>query len=65
MDALFYDHRINRFLDCAGNILHDLHSIFDTWQLDAWRKRGEYGEYMQAKDGNLWEVFYYIDEEDF
>lgn len=55
--GLWYNLRINRFEDDKGRILHDLSSLFPTWQLDQWRRGKEYA-LMKDKSGELWELFY-------
>ncbi len=63
MDALFYDPRINRFIDEDGTVLHDLKPLLDGWQLDSWKKDGGYSDYIIAKNGNIMELLYFIDDE--
>lgn len=56
-DTLWYDPTINRFEDERGQVVHDLHPYFDTWQLDRWKKTKDYA-LMTDKTGGLWEIFY-------
>ena len=56
-DTLWYDPETNRFEDECGKVIHDLSHLFNTWQLDEWKKTKDYA-LMTDKTGELWEVFY-------
>ena len=58
MQTLYFLPRINRFLNERGNVISNAAILFDTWKLDAWKKSGECVDYILAKDGNIWELFY-------
>ena len=64
--SLWFYPSINRFTDDDGNILHDLHELFDVWQLEEWKKTQDYGLLIDRK-GGLCEMYYpsAIEEEDF
>ncbi len=55
--GLWYDARINRFIDEDGYILHDLSHLFPLWVLDEWKRLKSY-RFLYDRDGNLWELFY-------
>lgn len=55
--GLWYDARINRFVDEGGHILHNLSHLFPLWVLDEWKRLKSYG-LLYDRDGNLWELFY-------
>lgn len=61
--ALWYYPDINRFADDDGNILHDLHELFDVWQLDEWKKTREYG-LLVDRNGDLCELYYPEDDDE-
>ena len=63
LKTLFYSPMLNRFVDNEWYVVHDLHQLFDTWQLDEWKKNGE-NICMIAKDGTVWELFYLSEEEE-
>ena len=54
---LSYLSSMNRFVDTNGCIIHDLSEVFDTWQLDQW-KRGKESAIVMDKDGKLWRLEY-------
>lgn len=55
--GLWFCPAINRFMDEDGNILHDLHDLFNTCELDMWKKTEEYG-ILLSKQGDLVELFF-------
>lgn len=55
--ALWYYPEINRFTDSDGNILHDLHELFDVWQLEEWKRTKDYG-ILVDHNGNVCELYY-------
>ena len=55
--GLWYDPKINRFVDEGGYILHDLHQYFNLWQLDEWKKTRGYA-LLEDRNGDFWELFY-------
>ena len=56
-NLLSYLPSMNRFVDANGCIIHDLNQIFDTWQLDEW-KRGKETAIVMDRDGKLWRLEY-------
>lgn len=61
--TLFYLPMINRFIDNEWYVVHILHSLFDTWQLDQYKKNKK-DEYIVAKDNVKWLVYYLNREEE-
>lgn len=57
MNTLFYLPKLNRFADNQWYIVHDLYTLFDTWQLDEW-KRNEKNTILSDKNGKKWELYY-------
>jgi len=57
--GLWFYPAINRFMDEDGNILHDLHDLFNTCELDMWKKTEEYG-ILLSKQGDLVELYYTV-----
>lgn len=61
---LYYSPSVNRFADEDWCIVHDLHSLFDNWQLNRWKKTKQHG-LVVAKNGETWKLYYLVkDEED-
>ena len=61
---LYYSPSVNRFADENWCIIHDLHKLFDTWQLTQWKKTRDHG-LVTAKNGDTWKLYYLSrDEED-
>ena len=58
--GIWYYEGINRFLDEDGHILHDLHELFDVWQLEEWKRTQDYG-LLRDRNGN-WCELYYLEE---
>ena len=58
-----YSPSLNRFLDCDYVVIHDLHQLFDTWQLDQWIRRQE-DSIMSAKDGSQVYLEYLNEEQE-
>ena len=61
--VLYYVPSLNRFLDSNWVIVHDLHTLFNTWQLMVW-KRNERDDLMVTRDGIEMMVYYLTDEEE-
>lgn len=61
--VLLYSPSMNRFIDYEWYVVHDVSTIFDTWQLDQWKRNG-HDAILTAKDGNDYMIYYLIDEED-
>ena len=62
-NVLYYIPSLNRFLDANWVIVHDLHTLFNTWQLMVW-KRNERDDLMVTRDGIEMMVYYLTDEEE-
>ena len=60
---LYYMPSINRFVDHHWIIVHDISDIFDTWELNYW-KRQQQEAILLARDGLENMIFYLTDEED-
>ena len=58
--GIWYYESINRFIDDDGHILHDLHELFDVWELDEWKRTQDYG-LLRDRNGNLCELYYLIE----
>jgi hypothetical protein len=61
-NSLFYIPSINKFADNDWCIVHTLNRLFNTWQLDNW-KRNRRNSSMVARDGKVWHL-YYLDEDE-
>ena len=63
--SLYYIPSINRFADKQWVIVHNLHSIFDVWQLDRWKETMCNGKLVD-KTGAVWNLYYldYDEESD-
>lgn len=55
--CLWYYPSINRFTDDDGNVLHDLHDLFDVWQLEEWKRTQDYG-ILRDRNGGWCELYY-------
>lgn len=55
--GLWFYPAINRFMDEDGNILHDLHELFNTCEVDMWKRTEEYG-FLISKQGDLVELYF-------
>ena len=62
-DILYYLPSLNRFADHNGIIVHDLHRLFDTWQLAVW-KREKQDSVMVARDGREMMLYYMVGPEE-
>lgn len=60
---LYYSSLFNKFTDEDWCIIHDLYELFDTWQLDQWKKTENHGTIV-AKNGEVWNLYYLSDDED-
>ena len=61
--SLWYYPNINRFANDDGVILHELSDKFDVWELDEWKRTGDYGILMD-RNGDWCELFYPSEWED-
>lgn len=57
VNSLLYLPLINRFVDSEWHIMHDFHNLFDTWQLDSYKKTKK-DIVVPAKDGVMWTLYY-------
>ena len=60
--SLFYLKSINRFAEKEWCIVHDVHQLFDTWQLYEWKKKKR-TDRMISKNGETW-ILYYLDDDE-
>lgn len=60
---LYYSPTVNRFTDEDWCIIHDLHQLFDTWQLSQWKKTKDHG-IVTAKTGETWKLYYLTEDEE-
>ena len=60
---LYYSPTVNRFADEDWCIIHDLHQLFDTWQLNRWKRRKVDG-IVVAKNGEPWKLYYLTEDEE-
>jgi len=61
--SLWYYPIINRFVSEDGIMLHDMHELFDNWELERWKETKKYGLLMD-KRGYLVEIYYEKDVEE-
>ncbi len=59
-NTLFYLPLVNRFADNEWYIVHTLNSIFNTWQLDEYKKEKKDNTILDKK-GVPW-LIYYLDK---
>lgn len=62
-NVLSYIYSINRFTDNLDIIVHDIGCLFDTWQLDEWKKKEQSGPLL-AKNGTYFYIYYLTPEEE-
>lgn len=60
---LMYSPSLNRFIDAEWYVVHDVSAIFDTWQLDQWKRKGQ-DAILTTKDGIDMKVYYLLKEEE-
>lgn len=61
--VLLYSPSMNRFIDYEWYVVHDVSTIFDMWQLDQWKRKGQ-DAILTAKDGEDYMIYYLVDQED-
>lgn len=52
--GLWYYPDINRFVDCNGNVIHNIYRILEPWVLEAWKRYCEnnMAVYQRVRDVN-------------
>lgn len=63
LQKLYFLPSVNRFSDEQWFIVHNLHQIFNVWQLDEW-KRHQRNAILYDKKGGRWMLYYLSDAEE-